>query len=78
MTGMVINEYGENVFVMDASERGSLTKEEEEMIARLDDFVDEDDEDCPPMPERMAEQMQREIEERKKKRAAMRATAVTA
>ena len=42
---------------IDSSDRGPLTAEELDMISRMDDIVDEYDEDCPPMPEAMMVQM---------------------
>ena len=57
MKRTVVNELGERVVVMDRSDRGPLTDEERDVIARLDDVIDEYDEDCPEVPEAMAVQM---------------------
>ena len=61
----IINEHGEQVVTMDRSDRGPLTDEEKDMIARMDEFNDEYDEDCPPMPETMAVQMRKDIASRR-------------
>ena len=61
----IINEHGEHVVTMDRSDRGPLTDEEKDMIARMDEFNDEDDEDCPPMPDAMAVQMRNDIASRR-------------
>ena len=50
---------------MDRSDRGPLTDEEKEMIANMDNFDDEYDEDCPPMPEAMIVQMRQDIASRR-------------
>ena len=65
MRKTVINENGEQLVVMDRSDRGPLTEEERQMIAAMDDFEDELDEDCPAMPEAMAEQMRQDIAQRR-------------
>ena len=59
------NEFGEQVTTMDRSDRGPLTDEEKEMIANMDNFDDEYDEDCPPMPEAMIVQMRQDIASRR-------------
>lgn len=61
MKRQIINEFGEQVTTMDRSDRGPLTDEERKMIANMDDFEDEYDEECPPMPEAMIVQMRQDI-----------------
>ncbi len=68
MKKLTINEYGEQVMTMKKSDRGPLTQEEKQMIADLDSFEDEYDENCPPMPTEMAEQMRKDIETRIRER----------
>ena len=70
MKKTVINENGEQIVVMDRSDRGPLTEEERAMIANMDSVVDEDDVDCPEIPEAMIEQMKRDIAKRRRKRRA--------
>ena len=68
MKRTTVNEFGETVVTMDRSDRGPLTKEEQQMIIHLDSFQDEYDEDCPPMPEEMFLQMQNDIEAKRRRR----------
>lgn len=70
MKKTVVNKYGEQLVVMDRSDRGPLTDEERIMLANMDSVVDEADEDCPEMPEAMIEQMQRDIAQRRDARRA--------
>ena len=68
MKRTIVNEFGETIVTMDASDRGPLTEEEQGMILKLDDFEDEYDEECPPMPEEMFAQMMNDIEARRRAR----------
>jgi hypothetical protein len=61
MKKLTLNEYGEQVVTMEKSDRGPLTEEEKQMIADLDTFEDMYDEECPPIPAEMAEQMKKDI-----------------
>ena len=70
MKRTVTNEMGEIVVMMDRSDRGPLTEEELEMINQLEDFVDEEDDECPPMPEEMFVEMERDTDARRRIRAA--------
>ena len=56
---VIVNEFGEQVVTMNRSDRGPLSDEEKRMIADMDDLEDEDDEDCPPMPDAMIIQMKK-------------------
>ena len=60
-----ISEYGEHIVVMDRKDRGLLNENEKIMLANMDSIVDEYDEDCPPMPQAMADQMRADIANRK-------------
>ena len=73
MRQIITNENGETIVRIDSSDRGPLTAEELEMISRMDDIVDEYDEDCPPMPEAMMIQMRNDIESRRRSRSARNA-----
>ena len=64
MKKLTLNEYGEQVVTMEKKDRGPLTEEEKQMIADLDNFDDVYDEDCPPMPVEMVEQMKKDIKAR--------------
>ena len=68
MKRRIINEYGEQVVTINSSDRGPLTRDEQEMIRRMDDIIDEYDDDCPPMPEEMIIQMQNDIEAHRRMR----------
>ena len=70
MRQTITNENGETIVRIDSSDRGPLTAEEIDMINRMDDIVDEYDEDCPPMPEAMMIQMRNDIESRRRSRIA--------
>ena len=76
MRQTITNENGETIIRIDSSDRGPLTAEEIEMISRMDDIVDEYDEDCPPMPEAMMIQMRNDIESRRRSRVARNTQAV--
>ena len=60
-----IIEHGEQVVVMDRADRGPLTDEERAMIVNMDSVIDEDDEDCPEIPEAMIKQMKRDIAQKR-------------
>ena len=64
MKKTMINEFGEHIVIMDRSDRGPLTKEEQVMLADMDAFEDTYDEDCPEMPEEMILQMRKDIADR--------------
>ena len=70
MRQIFTNENGETIVRIDSLDRGPLTAEEIDMISRMDDIVDEYDEDCPPMPEMMIIQMRNDIESRRRSRIA--------
>ena len=46
---------------MDRADRGPLTDEERAMIVNMYSVIDEDDEECPEIPEAMIKQMKRDI-----------------
>ena len=73
MRQTITNENGETIVRIDSSDRGPLTAEELDMISRMDDIIDEYDEDCPPMPEAMMTQMRNDIELRRRNRIARNA-----
>lgn len=77
MKKTVTNELGEIVVMMDRSDRGPLTEEELDMLGRPDDFADEEDDECPPMTEEMFAQMERDIELKRRIRAARTGQVIT-
>ena len=56
-----INEFGEQVITMTLDERGPLSQEELQMLRNAQTMDPVFDEDCPPMPEEMHLEIQRNI-----------------